>query len=298
MELRQLRYFLMAAEERNVSRAAARLFVTQPAVSRQLKELEEELGAALFERERNGVRLTEAGQTLLVHAREILRRSQKAADEVRAFSPSPRKRSLAIGYIASTPASYLTAVLIGFGKRNPAIDVELRELQPAAQIEELRKGALDVALIGEACAELPRDQFEIRTVRRLPVQAVLPAGHSLAKRKAIALAELAADDFVGLAPRLFPGRNDFLRDACRQAGFEPRIRANAGSLSAVLGLIAAGRGLTLLPADAAALPHPGAIFVKLSSPKLAAESVAAWRKDNESRELKLFVEAMCSAAGL
>jgi LysR family transcriptional regulator, benzoate and cis,cis-muconate-responsive activator of ben and cat genes len=291
MELRHLRYFVMVAEERNVSRAAARLYVTQPAISRQLKDLEAELGVKLFDRTHTGIALTDAGQTLFTHAREILIRSQQAVEEVRA--QAGRTKPLIVGYVPYAPASFLSKLLRTLARRDPEMAVDLQEMQPGEQIEALSKGAIDVALIGEPCTEL-HDLFEVRTVRLVAVCAVLPDDHALASRKAIDLGELAGSSFVGLSPKQFPGRNDFLRESCRKAGFEPKLRLQANSLSAALGMVASGRGVALMPADIAFLPHPDTVFVKISKPKLTLESTAVWRKADESRVLKLFVDTLCS----
>jgi DNA-binding transcriptional LysR family regulator len=293
MELRHLRYFVMTAEERNVSRAAARLYVTQPAISRQLKELEAELGVTLFRREHHGIRLTEAGEALLGHAREILKQTQRAIREVKALGGTPAE-PLRVGYVASAPTSYLTGVLRQLNRHHPEVEIELREMQPGDQVEALAAGELDVALIGEPCAEV-RERFEVRVVKRLPLRAVLPDDHALARRKAIDLAELAGETFLGLSPRRFPGRNEMLRQAGRAAGFEPKLRTGLETVSAALGLVAAGRGVTLLPSDTASLPHSGAVFVRLRSPRITVESVAAWRKDAVSAGLSRFVETLCAA---
>src|SRR5215471_17213635 len=135
MELRHLRYFVTVAEELNVSRASARLRISQPAVSRQLRDLEQELGVDLFRRGNSKLKLTPAGEAFLAHARDLLRRSNDAARDMAAFRPQTRG-ALNVGYIAPVLAS-LTPALRTFGQNNPGIDVVLREMTPGEQVEAL-----------------------------------------------------------------------------------------------------------------------------------------------------------------
>ncbi len=129
MELRHLRYFVTVAEELNVSRASARLRISQPAVSRQLRDLEEELGVPLFHRGNSRLKLTPAGEAFLAHARDLLRRSNEAVKEMTAFRPQAR-RTLTVGYIAPVLASTLTPALRAFGQSSPEVEVVLREMAP------------------------------------------------------------------------------------------------------------------------------------------------------------------------
>lgn len=290
MELRHLRYFVMVAEELNVSRAAARLHVSQPAISRQLKDLEEELGGVLFVRSSTGMALSGAGEAFLGHARDILRRARLAVESVRAAT-GRTPVILTVGYIPTALPSLLGQVLRRFAVKHPDVSVELRESSPHAQVEQLRAGLLDIALVGNPHPGL-RDEFEVRTVLRIPVAAVVPDDHRLARRRAVDLAELADDPFVGLAKRTFPGRNEFICETCQRVGFTPRFVANADSLSSMLGLVAAGRGVTLMPADGASLPHPGVVFARLRRPKAFVESAVAWSAHRSSPASTRFIEAL------
>jgi len=275
MELRHLRYFVTVAEELNVSRASARLRISQPAVSRQLRDLEQELGVALFHRGTSRLKLTPAGEAFLAHARDLLRRSNEAVNEMSAFRPQAR-RTLNVGYIAPVLAT-VTPALRTFGQKNPEVEVVLREMAPGEQVEALRKGHIDLALPGNPCPELA-NEFEVVVLERIPFEAVLPDNHLLALRKRLGLAELKEEAFIGFDEDRFPGRNDVICRACQEAGFTPRLRYRVESLSAVLAKVAAGDGVTLTPREVGQLPHPGAVFIPLKPPFPSVASAAVYRK--------------------
>lgn len=284
MELRHLRYFVTVAEELNVSRASARLRISQPAVSRQLRDLEEELGVALFHRGPAGLKLTGAGESFLAHARDLLRRSGDAIQQMAAFRQNA-PRTLTVGYIAPVLATILTPALRRFSQAHPEIEVVLRELSPGDQIKALRAGRIDLALLGNPCAEVERE-FSVTILKRIPFQAVLPDNHLLALRKRLALSELADEPFIGFAEESFPGRNGILCAASQAAGFTPRFRHHVDNLTALLALVGASQGVTLAPAEVQLLPHPRAVFVPLRQPVPVALSAAARRKDDPNALLQ------------
>jgi DNA-binding transcriptional LysR family regulator len=276
MELRHLRYFVTVAEELNVSRASARLRISQPAVSRQLRDLEEELGVELFAREKSKLKLTPAGEAFLAHARDLLRRSKDAAKEMATFRPQAG-RTVTVGYIAPVLASMLTPALRAFSQKSPEVEVILREMSPGEQVKALRDGKIDLALAGNSCPALS-DEFEVVVLGQIPFEAVLPDNHWLALRKRIGLAELKDEIFIGFDEEQFPGRNDVICAACQEAGFTPRLRYRVESLSALLAKVAAGSGVTLTPREVGQLPHPGAVLVPLKPPIPSVNSTALFRK--------------------
>lgn len=278
MELRHLRYFVMAAEESNISRAAARLRLSQPAVSRQLRDLEQELGIDLFRREKSGLKLTAAGEAFLVHARDLLRRAGNAVGQMAAFR-QPSKPKLAVGYIASALAGVLTPALRRFAVRNPEVEVFLRELAPTDQLMELREGRIDLAFIGAACPEVEQE-FSVKVIRKVPLLAVLPDNHLFALRKRVALSELEGEPFIGFAEEKFPGRNAAIRHACQTAGFTPHFRHRVENQGALLALVAAGKGVTLAPAEMSLMPHPQAVMIPLRPPTPYIVSTAARRRQH------------------
>lgn len=287
MELRHLRYFVMSAEELNISRAAARLRVSQPAVSRQIHDLEDELGVTLFDRDPAGLQLTPAGENFLPHARDILRRTREAVDRLGAFRAGSAVR-LSVGYIALSLAGTLTPALRRFAERFPDVPVDLVELAPTEQTAALRDKRIDLALLGNPCPGV-EEEFAVRRIAAAPLAAVLPDHHLLALRKKIRVAELSGEKFIGFCEKTFPDRNHIIIEACRQAGFTPCIEQVASNPSAALALVASGKGVTLMPGEASHLAHPQAVFIRLQAPAPSAISAVVWRRDDARPELAALI---------
>lgn len=288
MELRHLRYFVMAAEEANISRAASRLNVSQPAVSRQIRDLEDELGEALFERERNGLRLTPAGEVALVYAREVLHQASALVDAVAAQGKGRGVVSLKVGFLPTALPGFLAEGMRKFNKRYRNACVQIFEMSPGEQEEALRKGEIDIALIGEPRPEL-RNEFHIETVRETPMAIILPDDHRLAERKEINLSDLADETFLTLSEKTFPDRPRILADLFSRAGIDPEVTIRASGSSELLGLVGGGAGVAFAPADSVSLPHSGVRFLKMKSPRLMLLFSAAWRKTGDSSVIEKFV---------
>lgn len=294
MELRHLRYFVAVAKELSVSRAAKHLHITQPAVSRQLRDLENELGVELFHREKSGFRLTPAGANFLSHARDLLWRSEDAVRHLEIFR-SKRKKQLQVGYIPPVLTGIMTPALRHFHKKFSEVEVVLKDMSPAAQLRALREKKLDLAFIGNPCPEVG-EEFAIGVLVKLPFQAVLPDDHLYALRSRLALRKLSKEPFVGFREESFPGRNDAITKACQTAGFIPRFSHYVENLTALLASVAAGKGVTLAPDEVSRLGHPQAVFIPLEAPVPSIVSVAAWRQDDDDnphiQELVRFCMAM------
>jgi DNA-binding transcriptional LysR family regulator len=174
--------------------------------------------------------------------------------------------------------------------------VSLFELPPRAQIERLRARELDAAILGNM-EEADREQFRVQRLARHPMAAVLPDWHVLAARRKIPLAALRGEDWVSLSDAIFPGRREFLRRACGVAGFEPRVVAEVDTLSMLLGTVASGGGVGLLPEHARKLPHAGCVFVPLASPVPSAELLLVMPKEAPSVELATLVSLIGDLAG-
>jgi DNA-binding transcriptional LysR family regulator len=278
MELRHYRYFLAAAEELNISKASRRLNVSQPAMSRLIRDLEDELGAPLFKRERFGITLTPSGETFLSYARQILDLSNEAARVLR--NQPAQVPTITIGFITSSLGAFFGAALKSIRDAHPDLMVKIHELSPADQAKALHKSQIDIALIGNPCGSI-HDEFETSVLFELALEAVLPAGHRLAKRKRLHLKELQNDDFIGYSEESFPGRNQTIINACRVVGFKPALKYQADSLVEVLTLISAGAGVCLMPADVISLPHPGTVVLPIREKLEPIRFTAAWRRDDD-----------------
>jgi DNA-binding transcriptional LysR family regulator len=216
MELRQLRYFVEAARHLNFTRAAQTLRVAQPALSRQIRNLEEELGVRLLERDQHHVQLTEAGRTFLAQAEVVLDQSRTAMETARAQSAKAAQR-LRIGYVWGLFHTLAPERVRAFRQTMPEVSVNLLDLSATEQAGALRRGSLDAGFIGLA-DEADAGGLEKRQVATTRFVAVLPAEHPQARRRRVDLRALRDDLFLAIAEEAFPGALRVMMDACRRAG--------------------------------------------------------------------------------
>ena len=248
MELRQLRYFTALASELSLTKAAKQLNVSQPPLSLQIAQLEDELGARLFERTSRSVTLTQAGLALQSHAKAILARVEEARGHVARVAGGLEGR-VQIGLAGSHFMGPFPKFIAQFKQMKPKVELALHEMKPAEHLHALRGDRLDVCLSRTPAQDA---QMASELLWRDPVVAALPPGHRLAKRIRISLSDLRHEDFVFLqldssafAKRLF--------DACLREGFAPRIAQQVVEIPAALNLVAAGVGVALVPASMALL---------------------------------------------
>jgi len=275
MELRHLRYFVAVAEERHFGRAAKRLHIAQPPLSRQIQMLESELGFVLFERTPK-VELTAAGAVLLERTRQVFEAIDLAVHEARRASKGETGR-VVVGYPSSLAYSGLTELLRSYRARFPAVEVALREMPPQHQIDALKRGSIDVGFV--------RGRFEepaitAECVRREPLVVALPAEHPQAKRARVRLTHLAHDPFVLFPRDRGPAFFDQIVAMCRDAGFTPRITQEAPQLDLV-SLVAAGFGVSIVPASLRRLAREGLVMRPLVGAPVS-ELFVAWRAGEPS----------------
>src|SRR6266446_2074006 len=208
----QLRAFLVALEEGSLNRAAIRLRMSQSALSRQMQALENEVGGALLERTTAGVRPTDAGHALAISLPRVLADYDTAMAEARRLARGQRDL-IRVGYLGSAAQMFLDPALFALRHTHPEVKVKLLDLSPGEQIVALRKGEIDLALIGQEGALLS-SEFYTRKLATLPVVAVMPADHPLASRKRISLKESSPDEDL-------PGRDRWITQLCRRAGTRP-----------------------------------------------------------------------------
>ncbi|MFC5541850.1 MAG: LysR family transcriptional regulator [Bacilli bacterium] len=242
MELRQLRYFVEVAEREHISDAAEHLHVAQSAVSRQIANLEEELGTPLFERVGRNVKLTPIGKIFLEHAITALNAIDYAVKQVEEYL-DPERGSIKIGFPTSLASYVLPTVISAFKKDYPDVNFHLRQGSYRYLIEAVKNRELNLAFLGP----VPRKDESINSMILFNenICALLPANHRLAKRDKIHLDELRNDNFV-----LFPEGyilHKVVVDACKSAGFLPKVTSEGEDMDALKGMVAAGIGVTLLP---------------------------------------------------
>lgn len=286
MELRHLRYFAAVAEERHFGRAAARLGIAQPPLSKQLQDLERELGYPLFDRSCRPIELTAAGQALLEHAGALLESLEIAVRETRRAGAGHSGR-VAIGYPSSLAYSGLTRLLRAFRERSPDVAIEVRELPPADQIEALKRGDLDVGFVR---APLHEPQLASENIRTEKLVLALPADHRLAIRERIALSAVAREPFVFFPRARGPGFFDLLISFCRDSGFTPHIVQEAPQID-VLALVAAGFGLSILP-DSVRELRRGDIVLRPIIGSPTTELRLVWRSGDTTPAVARFIETV------
>jgi DNA-binding transcriptional LysR family regulator len=294
MEFHQLRYFTAAAEDASISRAAERLHVTQPALSRQIAALEAELGVALFDRVKKRIVLTDAGRFFLPKARQIICDAETSIQQLREqFGDAPR--TLRLGFLSVFLDDLVTPVMREFRQRHPKARVSLFELPPRAQLDRLRNHELDAAILGNI-KDADRELFAVRRLSQNKMGVVLPEEHPLATKKMLKLSALALESYISLSDAVFPGRREFLRSICRAAGFEPQIVSEVDSLSLMLAGVASGDGIALMPEHARKLPHTGCVFVKLAAPVPTADLFLLQPKGKPSLEMASLAELIAERA--
>ena len=262
MELRHLRYFVGVAELGSVSRAAQKLFIAQPALSAQIRQLEEEVGASLFVRLPRGVRLTQAGASFLEDARAILARAQQATVRARERQ-SGQRATLRLGLVPSTTHSVLPGLLQRVRDSSLATRLEVREMITSRQLEALRNDEIDLGLARPGEGSVPAE-----TVAAIddPYCLALPLGNPLAgSRGPLALKLAAHEHFVSFSRYQEAGYFDRTAALCLEAGFTPDIRHEAGQFVNVLALVACGLGVAIVPASFATLPFGPVVFRRLQA---------------------------------
>lgn len=266
--LRELECFTAVAEELSFTRAARRLHLAQPPLSRHIRALEDKLGAALFDRSGRRVALTAAGAIFYEETRTILPQLRRASETTRRFVSGETAR-LRLGFVSAVLRPELVEVLRAFREQHPSVQLLMQDSPPAEQLAALRSGTLDGGFIGLP-PETPTPGVQFIPWRREPLAAFVPFGHPLAKRRQIALRELAGEALVAVSSEAAPAFATYLRTVCGQAGFRPRIVLESPRAQAVAVMVAAGTGIALLPASLARIVGEAAAVIALKkAPRIA-----------------------------
>ena len=267
--------FLAVVEEGSLNRAAARLHVSQSALSRQVRTLENEVGAALLERQPGGVKPTALGQAAISGLGRLVGQFDGVLADLRRQARGQRAE-LRIGYLGSAASRFLNAAVAALRKLHPEAKVKLFDLTPGEQIAALQAGGIDLALIGQEGAPLARE-FHTRRLATLGVRVVMALDHPLASRRELSVGDLRGQPFIGAPDREVPGRNQWITRLCRKAGFRPRFLAEGDSIGEVFSLIASEGAVTLLP-DYFNQPPPGTRFVPLADLAARWELLLLWQR--------------------
>lgn len=285
MDLRRLRYFVAVAEELHFGRAARRLNVSQPPLSVQIRTLEREVGAPLLVRTQRRVELTEAGRVLLEEARRLLGQAEAAVMHARRAAEGAIGR-LAVGFVSTVDYSILPPLVRRFRQKHPGIALKLLELTGDRQQALLQSGELDLGL---SILPSPLAGLTMRPVFREPLIAAVPANHSLAGRRRTALRSLAGEPFIQFPREMAPGLYDLAIAACRKAGFTPHLAQEAIQMQTILGLVAAGLGVALVPQCMSKLQRPDVHYIALDARDFEVETVASWHSENRAPALAALI---------
>ncbi len=245
MELRHLRYFVAVAEAENVTRAAAKLRVAQPAVSRQIRDLEDELGLALLERSAKAVRLTDAGRIFLDESRAVLARADEAVKAVRAIAGGTRGE-LHVGYAPSLTVQILPRALRRFQAEVPGVRVTLHDLSTEEMLAGLRENRLHVALMVQPEGRQLRS-LRFHELARYPLCVAVAPGHRLARSRVLPLAKIVAEPLIAYSRADYPEYHASLAEIFAPVGRLPTIAEEHDSVTSLIAAVEAGRGIALVP---------------------------------------------------
>jgi len=286
MELRHLRYFVAVAEELNLTHAAARLRVAQPALSTQMKDLEEELQTPLFERRHAGVQLTRAGKAFYLRARSILAQASEAANEARTAA-GLISGTLTLGFPSGLHLNFLATAITAFRRAHPKVEFDYFHGVQGQQLKALREGRVDLAFL---TFPMSLEGLGHLVVWRLPFKVVLPQQHPLARRRSFELQELRGEDFVFCTRESRPDFYDEFFRQCANAGFRPRVVKEVGGYPTnMLGLVSVGAGISVLPYFEQVERFRGVVWRPLTKPKLWTDFALVWRWNAASPVAQQFI---------
>ncbi len=267
MELRHLRYFIAVAEELHFSRAAHRLGMSQPPLSKQIRVLERELGVELFRREPNGVTLTDAGQILWSEANRLVGDADalvRLADSLR----SGHEGLVRIGAVGTTVMGEVPGIIRRARTVMPRVTFTLQEIETGDQALAFLKHRIDVGVVRPP---FPLEDFQYLPLVREPLVALVPADHPLADRAAVRSDELAAEDFILFPRRLGHGLFDAVVATCLEHGFRPRIQLETERMQMIVCLVASGAGVSIVPACVRTFTVPGVAYLDLAESTVVSE---------------------------
>ena len=286
MELRHLRYFVGVAEALSFTRAAAKLHTAQPSLTRQIKDLEEELGVRLLNRTKQQVTLTDEGRSFLADAKRVLALAAETVESVRRLH-SGEARALNVGYVSNLFYELLPKTLALFHKSFPGVSVNLFDLSCGEQFRALEDGKLDLGFVG-LHEPIARRGLEFRTIASYETVAALPKDNALVGEATVELKALSPMFFIGMSEASYPFYREWLTKTCARAGFTPKVLQVVDLERTMIHAVAAGLGVAIVPKQLERLEHENVVFRPLN-PTVATEGCVAWRNENPSAALQAYV---------
>lgn len=292
MDIRRLRYFLVLADELHFGRAASRLSISQPPLSVSIRQLEETIGARLFERNHQKVRLTAAGEALVPAAQALIDRMNSTMHQVRDVDQGATGH-LRIGFVGALLYQGLPKLLQQFQQSRAGLQLNMLELNTKDQLTELAHGSLDVGFVH--ASRLPEGVSSLLFSSEELV-ACLPQQHPLASKPTLNLRELRDERFIVFSRQVSPYYYDRIQSLCFTAGIDPDIRCEARHWLSVLSLVAQGFGVALVPASLQSSSIAGVSFIALEEVALLSQAYCIWQTDDQRPILSAFITAVRDAA--
>jgi LysR family transcriptional regulator, benzoate and cis,cis-muconate-responsive activator of ben and cat genes len=261
MELRHLRYFVAAAESENVSRAALKLHVSQPALSRQIRDLEEEIGFPLFKRSAKSVSLTEAGREFLTGSRAVLQRAEEAVSTARAIALDGRGE-IHVGYAPSPTVRILPPTLRAFQEQLPHVRVKLHDLSTEEMLTGVREGKLQIAFIVQPSRAMLRG-LRFETLACDPMCLAVPPNHAFARLRSVTVTQAANEPLVAYGRKDYPEYHEYLAALFASVKVKPRIVEEHDSAASLMAAIEAGSGVAVVPQTMACSAGPRLVLIPL-----------------------------------
>ena len=287
MELRHLRYFVAVAEALSFTKAAEKLHTAQPSLTRQIKDLEDELGVRLLNRTKQKVTLTDEGRSFFGDAKRLLALAAETVESVRRLH-SGEVRALNVGYVSNLFYDLLPKTLASFHQSFPTISVNLFDMSCGEQFQALENGKLDLGFVG-LHEPIARRGLEFRTIASYKTVVALPEDNPLAGKTTIELKTLAPMFFIGMSEASYPGYRDWLTKTCQHAGFVPKVLQDVALERTMIQAVAAGLGVALVPEQLKKLEHEKIVFRSLT-PTVGTEGCVAWRNENPPAALHAYVK--------
>jgi DNA-binding transcriptional LysR family regulator len=287
MELRHLKYFIAVAEELHFGRAAKRLVMSQPPLSQQIRQLEEEIGVILLKRTKRQVVLTAAGALFLDEARKSIAQAEHA---IRVAQRAARGEigQLSVGFVSSAVYGKVPSIFSLMRSRFPGVSLLLQDLTSEEQVEALKVNRIDVGLVRPPV--LDAESLVMRIIWREDLMVALPEANPLSRKEEIAIEELTEESFIQIPRHVAPGFYDQCIQICARAGFSPKIVQEARTTPTIVSLIAGGMGVSILPASLRSLQRSGVVYRSLKKPAPTTDMAVIWRPADESPTLRSFLE--------
>jgi DNA-binding transcriptional LysR family regulator len=277
MELRQIRSFLSVAETLHFGRSAELVHLSQPALSLQIRALEDEVGVRLFERNRRKTVLTAAGLAFRKDAAAAVSQLDQAIRQAR-LAAKGKLGLLRIGFISTAGSEIVPNIIRKFKESNPEVELSVRNILTTDQIHMLASGSLDIGFLRLPIGEHP--ELDVVAVHREPFVLVVPLSHELAKRKRVRLRDVSGQDFVMYERTYAPGFHDLIFGVLRDAGIVPNICQTAGQMPTLISLVDSGMGISILPASAVKNSVAAVVACEIADAIPMSEIAIAANKEN------------------